>query len=461
MIEEKECKMFSHKICNKCGLCTNDTDTRFFDESYRKENIALCDEEFGIAVDMGTTTISTLVYRMKDKSFIGKCSLENPQRKYGLDVISRQTYALQGDRELRELQKILIDGINKTIQRIVFMCGIRKESIDKMVVAGNTTMSHLFLGLDLRGISASPFVPAFTGSKRINASELGIDISSEGELYIPANIGGHVGSDITAGLLNDDIFDVQHNNLYIDLGTNGEIVLTGNGKALATSVAAGPVFEGGATSMGMCASAGAITDVKIDDDVRIKTVYDAEAVGICGSGIISAVSEMIKNGILDCYGRILSKDELRKKGVREVIAEHIIQDGEVNNFLLSEKGNLVITQKDIREIQLAKAAVFSAINLLMDKIKITEQEIEKVYITGNFGNNLRTENIITIGLIPEVDITNIYYIPDGVINGLIKLGYDEKIREIESEISQKTIYISLADSAKFQEEYISAINFSM
>ncbi len=461
MIEEKECKLFSYRLCNKCGLCTNEEDCRFFNESYTKYNISSDDEKLGVAVDMGTTTISTVVYRVKDGSFLGRCSLENSQRKYGLDVISRQTYALQGERELKELQTILIDCINKTIQRIVFMCGIRKKAIDKMIVAGNTTMSHLFLGLDLKGISASPFAPAFTGSKRINASELGININSEGKVYIPANIGGHVGSDITAGLLNDNIFDIGHNNLYIDLGTNGEIVLTGNGKAIATSVAAGPVFEGGAISMGMCASVGAITDVKITDDVRIKTVYDEEAIGICGSGIISAISEMIKNGILDGYGRILSKDELRKKGVCKVVADHIIQDGEVNNFLLSEKGNIVITQKDIREVQLAKAAIFSAINLLMDKIKITEQEIEKVYITGNFGNHLGAENLIIIGLIPEIDMAKIFYIPDGVINGLIRLGYDEKIREKEREILQKTMHISLADSAKFQEKYISAINFSM
>ncbi len=459
MREEKKCRIFSNRICNECGLCPASENSGFFHEFYEIRNAIEEAEEYGIAVDMGTTTLSAALFRQPDGRIIGRCSMENPQRKYGSDVISRQSYALRGERELAELQHILLQGINKLIERILSTGSIRKDDVRRIIVAGNTTISHLFLGLDVKGISSSPFVPAFYGSRCLTAGEAGLNLGEDVEVYLPSNIGGHVGSDITAGLLNHNLFNVQRCNLYVDIGTNCEIVLTGNGKAVATSVAAGPVFEGGALKKGMAAQAGAIKKVEINHNVAIQTIYEEEPKGICGSGIISALSQMIKSGIMDSYGRIQSREELRAKRVPELICNHILQGREVNDFLISETGDVVITQKDIREVQLAKAAVLSGICLLMDAMGITEKDIEHLYITGNFGNSLEAEDLITAGLIPDFSRSKILFIKDSVINGLIALGINKKLRVKEKEITKAVHCISLADTADFQQSYIEAMNF--
>lgn len=422
------------------------------------------DQNFGIAVDIGTTTAVVMLWNLHKGQMVDIFATTNPQGAYGADVISRITFVMEKEENLQVIHKAIIDCINKAIEGFCSEFGINKENIYDLAVVGNTTMSHIFLEVDPSQLAVAPFTPVFACGVDTMADKLKLMVNSMAKVHVAANIAGHVGSDITAGIITSNLMECNKGHLFIDIGTNGEIVLTGNGRAVACSTAAGPAFEGSSIRQGMRAARGAIERIDITDEgVEIEVIGDAEPIGICGSGIIDAVGELIRVGIVDKSGRLLGKERLEKKGIHENILKHIKETENGNDFVLyfnEDSGNEVsITQKDVREVQLAKAAISAGIAIMMKEIGITEATLEKISIAGAFGNYIRNSSAINIGLLPKIDEEKILSLGNsaGIGASMILMSLECK-REAET-VARQVEHIELAARNDFQDQYMMAMRF--
>lgn len=421
-------------------------------------------ENYGVAVDIGTTTAVVMLWNVQTGEMLDVSASTNPQGAYGADVISRITFVMEKEGNLDVIHDVIIDCIAKAVEGFAKEHGFKKENIYQYVVVGNTTMSHIFLGVDPSQLAVSPFTPVFTSGVHVSAQALKLPAFKDADVHVAANIAGHVGSDITAGVITTDLMDCGEGHLFIDIGTNGEIVLTGNGRAVACSTAAGPAFEGSSIKQGMRAARGAIERVDIlEDRVEIGVIGDAEPIGICGSGIIDAVGELIRTGIVDKSGRLLGREKLAKKGIHENILKHIKEDDKANDFVLyfSEDGksDVVITQKDVREVQLAKAAISAGITIMMKEIGVTTDTLAKISIAGAFGNYIRNTSAMNIGLLPKIGEEKIHSLGNSAGIGASMILLSERCRE-EAEVSARNIeHIELAARSDFQDRYMMAMSF--
>lgn len=421
-------------------------------------------ECYGVAVDIGTTTVVVMLWNLSTGEMVGINAATNPQGTYGADVISRINFANSEEGNLQIVHGVIIDAINRYAEELCSENGIRIDSIYEYAVVGNTTMSHIFLGVDPSQLAFSPFTPVFTDGTVCKASQLKLEGNCCASVYLSANIAGHIGSDITAGIITTDIMDKKGGHLFIDIGTNGEIVLSGNGRACACSTAAGPAFEGSSIRQGMRAARGAIERVDITDEgVIIKTIGDTTPIGICGSGIIDAVGELIRTGIVNKSGKLLSPERLRSKGISEEVLKHIRTTDKVNDFVLYEspdgKSDVLITQKDIREVQLAKAAISAGISIMMKELGLTEETLEKVSIAGAFGSYIRNSSAMDMGLLPRVPEERIYSLGNSAGIGASMMLLSEKT-VVDSEAAAKDIqHIELASRSDFQDAYMLAMSF--
>lgn len=422
-------------------------------------------ECYGLAIDVGTTTVVVMVWNLITGELKGVDAFTNPQANHGADVISRITYVMKNRTEnLEKLRSALIDRINLSVYEFSFLYGIKLQNIYEVVVVGNTTMSTIFAGMDPSQLSTAPFAPIFENGVAGDASRFGITAADHAKLYISANIAGHVGSDITAGIITTDLTDFNEGRLFIDIGTNGEIVMTGNGKAVACSTAAGPAFEGSSIECGMRAANGAIERIDLSvDGVAFRTVGSIAPVGICGSGIFDAVGELVRVGIVDSSGRILSADKLEKKKVPEALISQIRTVEGVSDFCLYKgrhgEKDVYITQKDIREVQLAKAAIAAGIRILMKKVGITEQEIKQIIIAGAFGNYIRAESAIRIGILPDIDRLRIHSAGNAAGSGASMMLLSPEYRQRVEKTARRIRHVQLATEPNFQDAYMEAMRF--
>ena len=450
---EKACRtcMGNKGGCSMCNLkCSGQIKNQFFNEAYEK---CTDDSEYGICCDLGTTNIVCRLYDIKEKKMKGKCSLPNPEGIYGRDVITRQSFALRGEEEKKMLHIMLVNGINRCIERLTENCHIDKEKICKVVAGGNTTISHFLLDLSVEGISRSPFTPAFTEGQNLKAQDYGIKAGKDAVLYVPANLGGHVGSDITAGLLNNNIYNGDKPCIYIDIGTNGEIVLKDRDTFYVTSVAAGPVFEGGYLSCGMTAEKGAVKKVKILRNLEIETIENIEPEGICGSGVVSLICNMLKSGLIDKNGSMRDAEYMSRLYASKEITDRI-EEGEEKRFRISEK--VYITQDDIRKFQVAKAAIRAGIKILLKKRNLKEEDIDKIYITGAFGKEIDRKDLVVTGMVPDV---NIIYIEESAAEGLSMILLNEDFKEKTERIRENSVAVFLNEESDFQEIYLKEMDF--
>ena len=421
-------------------------------------------ENYGVAVDIGTTTVVVMLWNLGSGEMEEISAVTNPQGAYGADVISRITFVMEKAGNLEIIHKAVIDCINRAIDEFARELKVQPENIYQFTVVGNTTMSHIFLEVDPSSLALAPFAPAFTAGREVAAGDLGLHGNASAQVYTAANIAGHVGSDITAGVITTDLMKCDKGHLFIDIGTNGEIVLTGNGRAVACSTAAGPAFEGSSIKQGMRAARGAIERVDITDEgAAISVIGDCQPVGICGSGIIDAVGELIRTGIVDKTGRLLGREKLEKKGVSEGVLKHIREDGNASEFVLyfSEDGknDVVITQKDVREVQLAKAAISAGISIMMKEIGLTVETLEKVSIAGAFGNYIRNTSAINIGLLPKIDEKKIVSLGNSAGIGASMILLSERCREESETVAAQIQHIELAGRSDFQDQYMMAMMF--
>ncbi len=361
------------------------------------------------------------------------------------------------------LRKKIIDCINEIIMELCERNSVCSSKVRKAAVCGNTTMSHLFAGYHPNSLARAPFSPVYTGALCMTAPEAGILMDETGSVWVTPNIAGHVGGDITTGLVATRLLKQEDVTLFIDIGTNGEIVLTDGEKTLACSTAAGPAFEGASIRHGMRAAEGAIEKVMIQDgDVLIKTIGDHEPQGICGSGLIDAIAQMLECGLINKKGRLACADDVDAKGLAESFRELLVDlDGE-RAFVLAKKEDgteVAITQKDIREVQLAKGAVSAGIRLMLNDMGKTVADIKQVIVAGAFGNYIDKHNAVRIGLLPDVDPERILSAGNTAGAGVSMVLVSSTERTLAERIVQQVQHVELADKEEFQNAYLAAMRF--
>ena len=418
---------------------------------------------FGVSFDIGTTTVVGMLWDLTSAKRIAAVARTNPQAAYGADVISRINYAAECTENLSNIHGKIIECLNGIIDWLAAKTGIKNDNIYDVTVAGNTTMGHFFMGVEPIQLAMSPFAPVFRAAVSGYAKDFKLDTNNLARYYLLPSIAGHVGSDITAGLIATGLLDQEEAHLMLDVGTNGEIVLAMNGKAIACSTAAGPAFEGASIFQGMRAAAGAIEAVQImQDEVIIKTIDHQPAAGLCGSGIIDAVAELVRTGIVDKTGKLLDENKLIEKGISRQVAGRVRKGAHGKEFVLCRGENsndIVILQKDIREVQLAKAAISAGIKVMLHEMRIKEDDIARILIAGAFGNYIKVESAIAVGLIPDIDRERIAYVGNAAgIGASQALLSCTKRREAEK-ISGSIMHLELSTYPEFQDAYLKAMTF--
>lgn len=407
--------------------------------------------KYGLAIDVGTTTVVIYLVNLTDGKFVDVATTYNYQIIYGEDVISRIVYATdQGG--LKELNEAIINDINSILEPLKKKYALSEESIESIVISGNTAMTHLFLDLNPAPILKEPYIPTASIFPITSAGRLGINASPDAPLYTLPCVASYVGGDVVAGVLATKIHKKQEISAFIDIGTNGELVVGNSEWLLAVACSAGPCFEGGGLAHGMRATAGAIDSVKINLDTlepEITTIGQGSPEGICGSGIIDAIAEMYLKGVITSNGKLRA----------DASSTHIKTTAEGLEFVLyGEKDNeITITEPDIDNILRAKAAIYAGFAVLLTETGLSFNEISKIYIAGGFGRYLNVEKAIAIGMFPDQPKNKFMYLENTSILGAYLCLISSKLREEAEAISSMMTYVELSNSDKFMDEYIAGL----
>ena len=416
-----------------------------------------------MAVDIGTTTVVAKLIDMSSGECRATEAVINPQTRYGDDVISRISYA-HTDKKLAELHKVIVNCISELTVKLCRQAKTDAKYVYEMCVVGNTTMNHLFLKLPVSQLGQAPYRAFSVDAKDIPAGELFPAISSAGNVHTVENIAGFVGSDTVAAALATDISLADEVTLLVDIGTNGEVVLGTKKKLYAASCAAGPAFEGARISCGSRAMAGAIEAVIVNNgDVDLDVIGSGEARSICGSGLIDAAAVMLDLGIIDSTGRFVEREKLRNHLPPNIFARVVELNGQPAFVLAySCKGGepkVVLTQKDIREMQLAKAAIRAGIRLLQKKIGLDDSDIRHILLAGAFGNYIRRESALRIGLLPDVPIERIRFIGNAACSGAEMVLLSSEARKSAGKLARSIEYIEIAHEKEFQNVFADSMLF--
>lgn len=414
------------------------------------------DRLYGIALDIGTTSVAACLVHLQQGKLVAKASSGNAQIKYGADVINRIMYSTKVN-GLKELNDAVIkETINPLLRKMYQDSGIDKDEVASFIAAGNTTMSHLFLEIYPDYLRMEPYIPAFVKSPFIKASELGIEVNPETFIYLVPSVASYVGGDITAGVLSSGIWSSDENILFIDLGTNGEIVF-GNKEFLMTcACSAGPAFEGGEISCGMRAASGAIEEIKIDKatyEPKLGIIGKEKPLGICGSGIIDLICEMMIAGIIDRRGKLIKNlNTTRIRFDEHGIGEYVLVFKEQYKL---EK-DITITEVDIDNFIRAKAAIYSGVTTLLNSLGMDFTMIDKIHIAGGIGNSLDIENSIKIGMLPDIDREKISYIGNSSLIGCYLTLMSEDARYKLESVAEQITYVELSVEPGYMDEFVSA-----
>jgi uncharacterized 2Fe-2S/4Fe-4S cluster protein (DUF4445 family) len=410
---------------------------------------------YGAAVDIGTTTIVVYLVDMTSGNIIGTASTYNSQVKCGDDVITRIVYATERN-GLKELQNLAVGNINTMLTELAEKNNVPPSMIDYLVVAGNTTMEHLFYGIDPQYIREEPYIPAATFFPLIRGKSVGLQVDLQAIIYSMPNVASYVGGDISAGVLVSQIHKQDQVSLFIDIGTNGEIVLGNKDWLVTAACSAGPAFEGSGIKFGMRAMEGAIEEVEIDSrtyDVNYRVIGDVKPIGICGSGMIDTLAEMYLNGVIDQKGKI--REEIGSKRIRrgESGLEYVLA-WRVESAINKE---IVITEVDLDNLIRAKAAIYAGFSTLLSQMNMTFADIEKLYIAGGFGRYIDIERAITIGMLPDLPVDKFQFLGNTSIMGAYYALLCDRLRHEAEEIARRMTYIELSVSRSFMDEYLSAL----
>lgn len=415
-------------------------------------------ESYGVAVDIGTTTVAGMLLSIKSGSVLESVSRTNPQSEFGEDVISRIDYADKHNGQ-KELQEKIIHCLNEIIDELCKKSNIQPNSIYEVTVCGNTIMTHLLLSVSPRHIAQAPYIPVFRKATDTALSTIGLHGNPNGNLHTLPNIAGYVGGDIIAGIIATGLHESEKIRVMIDIGTNGEIVIGNKHRMLSCATAAGPAFEGARISRGMRGSPGAIDKVVIDKDVQVNVIDDQKPMGICGSGLIDAVAEMLDAGVIDETGRIMEPEEY--SGGLERIRQRIVPGDAGFDFILyaDKKSEIRLTQKDIREIQLGKSAIRAGIEILINEYGIQTSDVDEILLAGAFGNFIRRSKAKRMGLLPDIPTEKIIYVGNTASEGAIRTLLACGCRESAEVVSRKVEYVELSGRKDFQSRYVEHMMF--
>ncbi len=410
------------------------------------------DRHYGLAIDVGTTTVVTQLIDLKTGKVIGVEGSHNLQARYGEDVISRMVFACSHG-SLDQVHKAIITNINNLIGTLSRSKKVDKNDITAIVAAGNTTMSHFLLCLMPCNIRLEPYVPTTTVYPQVMARELGVDINPQGVLEVMPGVASYVGGDIVAGILACGLADKPEIKCLIDVGTNGEIAIGNNEWIVCCSASAGPAFEGGGSRCGMRAARGAIQKVIIHDgQVTYETIGKTKPRGICGSGLIDTIYEMIRHGIIGPEGKF-SRSRNDNRLIDEDDPRYILAFHDE-----TESGEAIsISESEIANILKSKGAVFAAIKSLTDYVGLKFEQLDTIYVAGGFGSSLDITKAVAIGLLPDIDINRIQFIGNSSVMGARMALLSAPAFEKAIDISKKMTNIELSNYPPFMDEFIAAL----
>jgi len=422
-------------------------------------------ESFAVAVDVGTTTLAAVLLDLGTGDERAVVSRLNPQTRFGDDVLARILYSQESPSGLRELHEAIVEAVDEMVGELVELSGTRRERVYEVTFSGNTTMQQLLCRVDPGSLGKVPFVPTMGRGVSLAAEKLALHIHPRGRAYIAPVIGGFVGGDTVSGILATGMADVAGPTLLVDIGTNGEIVLAADGKLTAASTAAGPAFEGARISHGMRGSHGAIEKVIVDGRLRINVIGNAPPVGLCGSGLIDVAAELLRHKIVTAEGRLKAAAELPDNLLPDLAGRLVAHDGRTA-FLLAEAtetGNgkpIVLTQRDLRELQLAAGAIRAGIRILLRRAGLQPDSLESVLISGGFGNFIRRSNAQRIGLMPsKVQRHRIRYQGNTSLAGARLTAASQQARAIAEDLARRTEHVDLSTDPEFQTAFADAMIF--
>lgn len=407
---------------------------------------------FGLAVDVGTSTVAGYLLDLKEKKELGASAIVNPQISYGSDVISRIAYVREkGIKGLEELQRAVVTSINHLVTELTSTIGIDPQGIIHLVLVGNPTMLHILLGVDPSSIGEAPFVPVWREALCFRAKEIGFRVHPQAVVELFPLVSGYLGADTVACILACRLHEVRGPCLLLDLGTNSEIVLGEGERILACSAAAGPAFEGGRISCGALAQEGAIAHFRLTEgELCWEVIGGREPEGICGTGIVDLVACLLEVGLVDEKGRLVSEAE-------HPLFSRVVGSGRGSRFQISEK--ISFTQQDIRELQLAKAAIRAGIEVLLERAGLAAEEIETVYLAGVFGSHMDVESLVKIGLLPKVLLTKVQSVGNAAGIGAKLALLDHSALEQAEEIARRIEYVELSLDPSFPKKFIESLRF--
>ncbi len=410
---------------------------------------------FGLAIDIGTTSVMVYLVDFIDGRVVDVASAYNAQISCGDDVISRIIYSQRSD-GLARLQQLVVGTINDLLHEIAARNRIELNEINEVTASGNTTMTHLFLGLDPKYIREEPYIPTISLPPRVSAGKLGVNVNPHASVYCMPSVGSYVGGDTTSGVLSSGLFLSDQLTLFIDIGTNGEIVLGNKEWLVSCACSAGPAFEGGGVRSGMRATAGAIEDVWIDAQTlepSYRTVDDAPPRGICGSGLIDLVAELFVTGVIDKSGRL--RRDLGTPRVREGLGgvEYVVAWAGKSR----EVATVAVSESDIASLVRAKAAVYAGFSVLCRSVGVELADVEQIIIGGAFGQYINVEKAIQVGLLPDQPWERFTYLGNtsalGAYTALLCTGMRREVVKIAGRMT----YLELSADNSFMEEYTSAL----
>ncbi|MBT5875527.1 MAG: DUF4445 domain-containing protein [Candidatus Latescibacteria bacterium] len=421
---------------------------------------------FGIACDIGTTTIVGTLLDLKSGNAVSTASAVNGQTHYGHDVISRIHYVLENPDGLQVLQSALMNTVNDIIGQLLSPSKVDPQDVYELTVVGNATMTHIFMGVDPRSLGFLPYIPVMNHAVEADAASLGLKVNPIAEVHVLPGIAGYVGADTVGALLAAGMDNPGDGiQMLADVGTNCEIVLHYEGRLMACSTPAGPAFEGARIQHGMYAGPGAIEKVRLDvnGDCECKVIGRVEPRGICGSGLVDIGAELLRAGLMDETGRLLAPDEV-DTGLSPLLRGRIREDEAGIHFVLAENSSgeaIVLTQRDIRELQLAKAAIRSGVEALLDAVDLKPADLTEFYLAGGFGSYLDSRQAIRLGMIPEIAEDRIHFIGNAAVVGARLALVSTDMRRRAEKLARSAEHLQIAETAEFQMRFADAMLFDL
>ncbi|MGB7033242.1 MAG: ASKHA domain-containing protein [Syntrophobacteria bacterium] len=412
-----------------------------------------CAENYGIACDIGTTTIVAQLVDLRSGAVLGVEASHNQQAKYGEDVISRMIFAC-GRGGLSPIHHAVIDSINTLIDTLLEKHGVEASNVTALTAAGNTTMTHLFLGLEPCTIRLEPYIPTANFLPSASAAELDLHLHPKAVVNCMPGVSSYVGGDITAGVLASGISNSPQVSALIDIGTNGEIVIGNDEWLVCCSASAGPAFEGSGTKCGMRATKGAIQKVRLEEDqVRYETIGGAKARGICGSGLIDIIAELYRNRIIDPNGKFPQDSANPRVRENEGEMEFVLASGDE-----TETGKtVVVTESDISNLIKSKGAILAAMLLLLSSVGMSFHDLERIFVAGGFGNFMDVEKSIFIGLLPDVPTERVQFIGNSSLTGSRMALLSRHALERANTLARQMTYFELSIDPRFYDEFVAAL----